>query len=99
MKGSTCFGEGLVAQEWDANGRLVVVGTEDEFLLNPRLPFFESDEDAIFTCTAHKILVELRDIPSNQDLSLHFVVAENPDPEPVDASAWFAVDCPHNLVS
>ena len=38
-------------------------------------------------------------IPSEQDFSLHFVVAENPDPEPVDASAWYAVDCPHNLVS
>jgi hypothetical protein len=27
--------------------------------------------------------------------SFHFIVAENPDPEPMDSSAWLAVDQPH----
>jgi hypothetical protein len=33
--------------------------------------------------------------PAAKEISLHFIVAENSFPEPVEGSAWFAVDIEH----
>src|SRR5688500_6892142 len=41
--GSPCSGQALDAQEWEANGRLVVAGTEDEEALASRLRFVQLD--------------------------------------------------------
>lgn len=43
--------------------------------------------------------IQLATIPPHRDVTLHFVVAENPCPEPVPDSAWFAVDIPHSKLA
>ncbi|MEM7173354.1 MAG: hypothetical protein AAF530_24535 [Pseudomonadota bacterium] len=98
VAGSPCTGQGLVAQEWHNEGNLVVVGTEDEEFLGARQPFLSCRDPSIVSSQENTITIELKDISVPSRLSLHFVLAENPYPEPVDASAWFAVDCPHKLL-
>jgi len=94
--GDPCTGEHLEATEWEDVNSLVVVGTEDAEALNARMPFLKLEDYAsIATYRASSLRIELREIEPSHDLGLHFVVAENPSPEPVACSAWFAVDCSH----
>ena len=37
-------------------------------------------------------------VEAGRALTLHFIVAENPCPEPVEWSSWFAVDLDHTAV-
>ena len=96
VSGGSCSGQGLEAIEWEDSGSLVVVGTEDADFLNQRLPFLRLKQDeAIVTYSPSSITVSLENIAPKQQLSLHFVIAENPNPEPAECSAWYAVDCLH----
>jgi hypothetical protein len=40
--------------------------------------------------------VQLKKIPANEIIELHYIIAENSSPEPVESSVWYAVDIPHN---
>ncbi|MFN3166569.1 MAG: hypothetical protein ACE37H_05840 [Phycisphaeraceae bacterium] len=96
ISGMPSSGEGLEANEWEAKGRLVVVGTEDEDYLAARLPFVELMPDkSLCQLSGQGIQVSLPYVPSQTSISLHFVVAENPAPEPAECSCWYAVDYPH----
>ncbi|MEO0513766.1 MAG: hypothetical protein AAF086_00540 [Planctomycetota bacterium] len=98
--GSACTGQYLEAQEWEEDGHLVVVGTEDEEVLSKRLPFVKYDPfSSNFEYTPQCLQVTLRDIPAGAKFSVHFLIAENFSPEPVDASAWFAVEMPHEKLA
>jgi hypothetical protein len=100
VAGSPCSGEGLDAQEWEANGRLVVVGTEDEDALAARLGFVRLDATtSLVRYSPEKLEMKIPGVPPFTTFDLHFVLAENTLPEPVDASAWFAVDIPHRLLT
>ena len=99
-EGSPCTGEGLEAQEWSEAGRMVVVGTEDgEFLADRFRHLSAGEKEALAEYNKDSMIVHIRTIPPECNLSLHFALAENPEPEPVDASAWFAVDIPHVRVN
>ncbi len=75
---------------------MVVVGTEDEEALSQRLPFVRDDPfQSIAEFAPQSIQVKLPLVPKGAHFGLHFIIAENPSPEPVDASAWFAVEIPH----
>ena len=94
--GSPCSGEGLDAQEWEDDSHLVVVGTEDEDFLVNRLSYLEKDPlCAEVNYGLKQIEVLLPRIRARYSFSLHFMIAENPSPEPKDCSCWFAVDTPH----
>ena len=96
VAGSPCTGECLDAQEWEAGGRLVVVGTEDAGALASRLSFLQLDpQSSVVPFTPQTLEMKIPRIPAFSTFGLHFVVAENTSPEPVDASAWFVVDIPH----
>ena len=93
-EGSPCTGEGLDAEEWELNGKLVVIGTEDsDFLLSrmPTLGIARYSETA--KLLPDRIELELETVPNNT--SLHFVLVENSWPEPVEVSAWTAADLSH----
>ena len=45
-----------------------------------------------------KITIEVEDFKQDKELSLHFVIAWNSLPEPVDCSCWYAVDVPHEKI-
>lgn len=96
--GSPESGEGLEAQSWEARGSLVVVGTEDYEALASRLPELALTEEDRCLVTYHPdgMEVVLPSVPADFVTSLHFVVAVNSFPEPVECSAWYAVDVPHN---
>lgn len=65
-------------------------------MLKSRMPFMKScSEESIVKYSADRIEIFLRNIPAKFDLSLHYVIAENVAPEPVQASGWFAVNVPH----
>jgi hypothetical protein len=100
VAGSPCCGEDLNAQEWEALGHLVVVGTEDEEALARRLGFLR---DLSLPSLAHfspqKLETRLPHVPASAAFGLHFVLAENPSPEPAEMSAWFAVDIPHDRLA
>jgi len=100
VAGSPCSGEGLDAQEWEAGNRLVVVGTEDEDALASRLglPLREPYRGWV-RYSPSKLEVRLPRVPASGAFGLHFIVAENTSPEPVESSAWFAVDIPHEQLA
>ena len=75
---------------------MVTVGTEDALFLGRRAPFLGlGEEDPIAEYLPHSVSISLSKIPSDSALSLHFVIAENLSPEPVECSTWFAVDVAH----
>ena len=46
----------------------------------------------------NKITIEIEDLKENKELSLHFIIAWNSLPEPVECSCWYAVDVPHEKI-
>ncbi len=90
-------GEGLDAWEWEHNGILVMIGTEDGDRLSDRLNLAQQklDENYPITMCDNQITIVIQEFEANRKFSLHFVVAWNPAPEPLEASCWFAVDFPH----
>jgi hypothetical protein len=100
VAGSPCTGEGLGAQEWEALGHLVVVGTEDEEALARRLGFLQHVSLASLAhFSPQKLETRIPHVPASAAFGLHFILAENPSPEPADLSAWFAVDIPHKRLA
>ena len=90
-------GEGLEAQTWEGGGHLLAVGTEDEEFLrarigNPKLRAEARYEPASLT-------VFLSNLPPNTTTEVHFIVAWNHFPEPVECSCWYAVDQSHSSVT
>ncbi|WP_081161737.1 hypothetical protein [Ensifer aridi] len=95
---SPCTGEYLDAQEWSDGDNLVVIGTEDGAALDKRYPGYGFDRIAVVEFTRTSITLRLHPERELKSPSFHFIVAENPDPEPESASAWFAVDQPHDVL-
>jgi len=93
-------GEGLEAWEWESDGKLVMIGTEDSERLNSRLNPQQAftPENYSVAMNDNKISVHVEKQASNQALSLHFLVAWNPAPEPLECSCWYAVDMAHKEV-
>jgi len=93
-------GEALEAWEWDSDGKLVMIGTEDSDRLNERLNSQQAfaPENYQVAMNDNKISIRVEKQMPNQALSLHFLVAWNPSPEPSDCSCWYAVDMAHKEV-
>jgi hypothetical protein len=93
-------GEALDAWEWESNGTLVMIGTEDSEWLNSRLGIDKeySSENYPVKMNDNKITIEIEEIKEDKELSLHFVITWNSLPEPVDCSCWYAVDVPHEKI-
>jgi hypothetical protein len=93
-------GEALDAWEWESNGMLVMIGTEDSEWLNSRLGLDKeySPESYPVKMNNNKITIEIEDLKENKELSLHFIIAWNSLPEPVECSCWYAVDVPHEKI-
>ena len=101
-KGYGNTGEGLDAWEWEHNGHLVMVGTEDADRLNARIPLVPLQlipSEYPITMEANKMSIRLEKLPEGKSYSLHFIVAWNPYPEPKDCSCWYAVDVPHKMIA
>lgn len=92
------MGQYLSALEWRRDGKLIVIGTEDGEGLAQRIPklsYLEFEEKDAVDLTSHSMTLNLSDLPILMRPSFHFIIAENPDPEPIGLSAWFAVDEGH----
>lgn len=92
---SACTGEYLDAQEWSDGESLVVIGTEDSQALDIRYPGMGFADILSVDFGPQSMTLKINQLPSSPAASFHFIVAENPDPEPVEPSAWFAVDQSH----
>jgi hypothetical protein len=88
-------GEGLEALEWAGQNTVLLIGTEDRQYLESRLPQDIVLPDEPFTYSPESLSIHIAQIPPDQLLSLHFVVAWNELPETVANSCWFAVDHSH----
>lgn len=90
-------GECLEAQSWETDHDLVMIGTEDGEALLSRMPWLSTSGDplAFVQYREDGLNVPLRRIPAGVAIGLHYVVAENGSPEPVECSAWYAVDIAH----
>ncbi|MEW8647706.1 MAG: hypothetical protein AB2563_16555 [Candidatus Thiodiazotropha endolucinida] len=98
-KGGACSGEGLDAWEWESEGQLIVIGTEDGEWLFSRLNLGELTRDNYpVSMDANRITIKLDKYPANTELTLHFVVSNNSLPEKEDCSCWYAVDVAHKRV-
>lgn len=93
-------GEGLDAWEWESDGVLVMVGTEDAEWLNSRLRLLKKfgSHNYPITNANNKISIVVEEFLAHQEFSLHFVVAWNQLPEPKECSCWYAVDVPHKRI-
>jgi hypothetical protein len=94
--GGIASGQWLDAQSWEQDSRLVMVGTEDGEMLAARLPECGFSEDAY---PVHYLPdgfdVWTPRVDPGSEVTLHFVVADNPHPEPAVASSWVAADINH----
>ncbi|MDD4964338.1 MAG: hypothetical protein PHI11_10530 [Gallionella sp.] len=93
-------GEGLEAWEWESVGKLVMIGTEDSGQLNSRLHSQQESAPERYQVTMldNRISVRVEEFAPDKELSLHFLVAWNPSPEPCAGSCWYAVDMAHQEV-
>jgi len=98
--GYGCTGEALDAWEWESNGSLVIVGTEDSEWLNSRLGLEKDYTTKNYPVTMHNNIVniEIEEFAAHKELTLHYVIAWNKLPEPVESSCWYAVDVPHERI-
>lgn len=98
IEGGPESGERLDAQSWEGEHDIVVIGTEDGEMLSARMRWIEVSDDPLALVQYQKdgLNVPLKGIPAEVTVTLHYVVAENSKPEPVECSAWFAVDVPHD---
>ncbi|WP_215264281.1 hypothetical protein [Epibacterium ulvae] len=96
--GAPCTGQCLDAQEWSDNGKLVVIGTEDGEALSYRFPQIGLEDKAVVELSDRSMTLRLADLGKRNRPSFHFIIAENDDPEPVESSAWFAVDQAHEFL-
>ena len=93
-------GEALDAQSWESGEHIVMIGTEDIDFLSHRLPSLNLSDDRPPTeFLANGFRITLPNLEAMTPISLHFVVASNPLPEPAECSSWFAVDVPHSRIS
>ena len=98
-EGSPTSGERLDAQEWHWGGWTVVLGTEDFEALTARLPACDFREDNYpVSYNPTGLLITVPVVPAGSIATLHFIVAVNAFPEPVECSAWFAADVTHDHV-
>ena len=98
-KGYGCSGEYLDAWEWESNNQLVLIGTDDAEMLGGRLNISEMTlENSPVSMNRNCVKIEVDEYHENEELTLHFIIAQNTLPEKVDASCWYAVDVPHNRV-
>jgi len=97
IEGGPESGERLDALSWEGKHDLVAVGTEDGEALSGRMPWLEfiGDPLALVQYRTDGLNVPLKRIPAGVTIGLHYIVAENSNPEPVECSAWYAVDIPH----
>jgi hypothetical protein len=68
--------------------------------LSARLPdcgFSENDYPVHYLPNGFEIVIPR--VPMGEEVSLHFVIAENPFPEPAENSAWYAVDIDHRALT
>ena len=99
LAGDGSSGECLDAQSWIDRGKIVMVGTEDFDALQARMPhceFLESDYPVDYQPQGFEVRIPT--VPPDLATSLHFVVAMNSWPEPVECSSWYAVDVPHRIL-
>ncbi|WP_118138417.1 hypothetical protein [Oceanicella sp. SM1341] len=82
----------------ERRGEPVVIGTEDSLALEARYPGMGFAETRVVEFAPRAMTLDLDHGRIPDGASFHFIVAGNPDPEPVDASAWFAVDQPHEAL-
>ncbi len=97
IRGGPESGEHLDAQSWEGMHDIIVVGTEDGEALSSRMPWLEFMEDPLALVQYRKdgLNIPLKQIPAGETIGLHYIIAENSNPEPVECSAWYAVDIPH----
>lgn len=99
LKGAPDSGERLDAQSWENATHIVMVGTEDYEALNERMPELSLREELYpieYMTDGFRIMIP--SVEPGTRLSLHYVIATNRLPEPVDCSCWYAVDINHNVV-
>lgn len=93
-------GQYLESLAWRRDGRVVSVGTEDEDSLASRLPScgYLEERWTLVHSTDDGLIVEIPSVPAGQMVSFHYIVAENPFPEPKPEARWYAVDVDHRSV-
>lgn len=97
--GESCTGQCLEAIEWDSRGSLLIIGSEDAEALSQRMPWLGvAPGQVIVEYTPRGMEILLSGTASSVSSAFHLIIAENPAPEPVPDSAWFAVDIPHQTV-
>jgi hypothetical protein len=87
-------GESLDAITWVGPHNTIVIGTEDGEAILHRMPWLKIDGDplSLVQYRDNGMTIPLRETPVGEQVSLHYIVAENEYPEPVECSSWFAVD-------
>ena len=77
---------------------------EDIDALEARLPrcWFDRRGRSRFrvhdSANVHGLSIEVPYVEARDTITLHYIVAENPLPEPVEVSTWYAVDIDHDKV-
>ncbi|MBU1564780.1 MAG: hypothetical protein KJ630_04030 [Proteobacteria bacterium] len=100
IEGSPETGQFLDCQTWEDMIWAVSIGTEDQEMLNERLPELGIVEDPYpVQYSPSHIRISLKGIQMNKPTTFHFIVAVKRLPDDRDCSTWFAADVPHELAN
>jgi len=99
ISGTSCTGQFLAAMEWEDNKSILTIGTEDgEAICNRIFGLDTAKFDFEESYEPHFLDIKISELIPSQEMSFHIVIAENPLPEPKEASSWFAVDYSHSKI-
>ena len=90
-------GQGLEAMVWRGSGHVLAVGTEDDDLFCCRTG--ATATAAQFEYQSDGLSMAFHPPANCNEVSVHLVLAWNPDPEPWPESCWYAVDQRHEHIA
>lgn len=100
IQGSPETGESLDCQTWEDHNWAVSIGTEDQEMLNTRLPALCIAEDPYpVQYSPSRIDIILRKIKMLKPATFRFIMAFKRLPDDRECSTWFAVDVPRNMAN
>lgn len=100
VEGSPATGECLDCLEWKTEEWHLTLGTEDQEMLDSRLPDLSVPKDPYpIEYTPSRMVMQLRGIRMLTTTTFHFITSWKMLPDERGCSAWFFADIPHGVAN
>ncbi len=100
IEGAPAPGECLDCLEWKTENWYLTLGTEDQEMLDSRLPDLSIPEDPYpIEYTPSRMELNLKGVRMQNVTTFHIVISYKRLPDDRDCSAWFFADIPHEVAN